>query len=159
MAALGLSACSVGPQSRADARPAAFRQLSPGDRQLVLNGQIRDGMSQDAVYIAWGAPDRTFQGRHEGKPFESWIYLTTRTSTTGPIGYPYYYGPYLGLYPGGGYYGGGRRRGGFGYYGGYYNPSYLYGPQFISVTDVPYRKAVFVEGQLRTYEELRRGSR
>ncbi|MBV9657141.1 MAG: hypothetical protein JO295_03420 [Verrucomicrobia bacterium] len=151
--ALLLSACANTQQSRAKDRPAAFKRLSPGDQQLVLNGQLRDGLDKDAVYIAWGAPDRVFEGRHSGHPFESWVYLTQRTAVvnTGP----FYYGPYLGLYPGVGYVRGGRR--GFAYFGGYYDPAFLYGPQF-ATTLVPYKKAVFVDGRLQTFEVLRNDS-
>jgi hypothetical protein len=149
-----LSACAS-TQDRANSRPAAFRRLSPGDQQLVLNGQIREGMDKDAVYIAWGAPDRVFQGSSQGKPFESWVYITQRTT---PAPGPFYYGPYLGLYPSAVVVGGRGRRGRFISAGGYYDAAFLYRSQF-QVTEYPYKKAVFIGDRLRSFETLARDTR
>lgn len=154
--ALLLVGC-VSTQDRASERPAAFRALSAADRNLVLSGQVREGMNKDAVFIAWGSPDRAFAGRAENKPFETWVYLTQRTTPT-PAG-PIYYGPYLGLYPRNVAIIGGRgRRGRYVNAGAYYDAAWLYRSEF-QVSEVPYRKAVFIDGRLRSFETLTRDSR
>ena len=153
-----LTACAS-TQDRASSRSAAFGRLSPSDNQLVLDGRVREGMDKDAVFIAWGAPNRVFEGRAQAKPFESWVYVTQRT-TPAPAG-PFYYGPYLGLYPGGGFYGGrgGRfRRGRYLSAGAYYDAAFLYRSEF-QVTEYPYKKAVFIDGRLHSYETLSRETR
>ena len=151
-----LTSCAS-TQERASSRPAAFSRLSARDKQLVLDGQVREGMGKDAVFIAWGAPDRVFQGRAQGKPFESWVYVTQRT-TPAQAG-PFYYGPFLGLYPTPVLVGGrGGRRGRFINAGAYYDAAYLYRSEF-QVTEFPYKKGVFIDGVLRSFETLTRESR
>jgi hypothetical protein len=151
-----LSSCAS-TEERANARPAAFSRLSARDKQLVLNGQVREGMDKDAVFIAWGAPDRVFQGRAQGRPFESWVYVAQRT-TPAQAG-PFYYGPFLGLYPAPVLIGGrGGRRGRFINAGAYYAAAFLYRSEF-QVTEYPYKKGVFIDGVLRNYETLTRDSR
>ena len=44
-------------RTRAHDHPATFAKLSTGDQRLVLHGEVRVGMSTDAVYIAWGEAD------------------------------------------------------------------------------------------------------
>ena len=58
-------------------RPEAFRSMSPADQALVQNGRIREGMSKDAVYIAWGPPSQRAPGRNRGSIVETWIYDAT----------------------------------------------------------------------------------
>ena len=151
-----LTSCAS-TQDRASSRSAAFGRLSARDKQLVLDGRIREGMDKDAVFIAWGAPDRVFQGRAQGAPFESWVYVTQRTT---PAPGPFYYGPYLGLYPGASYYGGGRRfrRGRYFGAGAYYDAAFLYRSEF-QVTEYPYKKAVFINGRVHNFETLARDTR
>lgn len=112
LGALLLSSCET-PRDRIAQRPEVFNALSPRDRDLVSRGQIREGMSQDAVYLAWGAPNQRGAGRHRGSSAETWIYFSTTTGDHYPgygfgygrFGYGYGFGPY-------GY--------GFGGYGGSY---------------------------------------
>jgi len=49
--ALILTSCTT-TETRIKERPAAYAALSPSDQALVQQGQVREGMSQDAVYIA-----------------------------------------------------------------------------------------------------------
>ena len=56
LALLTLAGCNT-PATRARVHQGAFGKLSTSDRQLVLAGKVRAGMSTDAVYIAWGEPD------------------------------------------------------------------------------------------------------
>jgi hypothetical protein len=84
------------PQTRIQQQPQKFEALGPKHRQLVENGQIERGMSQDAVYLAWGAPSRTFQGSRNNRLTERWDYSGSRPvySNTFYGSYGRYYGPY-----------------------------------------------------------------
>jgi hypothetical protein len=109
---LFLSACStVG--TRIEKNRTAFEQLSPKERALVSEGKISVGMSQMAVYLAWGQPQQKATGVVRNSPTESWVYTVT-TSAYGPYGYgPYWYGGwggyagvrYLGFHHGRRFYG------------------------------------------------------
>lgn len=97
--ALVLTSCST-TETRISNHPEVFQRLSAQDQDLVRQGKIRDGMSQDAVWIAWGTPDQKGTGIARHRAVETWIY-NEYTYANAP--YPYPYGPY-GY---GGYYGGG----------------------------------------------------
>src|SRR5206468_11897648 len=47
-----LTSCST-PQTRITDHLETYQSLSPRDQALVSRGQIRTGMSQNAVWIAW----------------------------------------------------------------------------------------------------------
>ena len=96
--ALVLSGCST-TETRISDHPEIFQTLSPRDQELVKAGKIREGMSQNAVWVAWGSPDQKATGVARGNPVETWIY-NEYTYANAP--YPYPYGPF-GY---GGYYGG-----------------------------------------------------
>lgn len=96
--ALILTSCST-TETRISEHPEIFQRLSPHDQALVRQGKIREGMSRDAVWVAWGAPDQKATGTARGRPVETWIY-NDYTYANAP--YPYPYGPY-GY---GGYFGG-----------------------------------------------------
>jgi hypothetical protein len=98
--ALILPGCST-TETRISDHPEIFQTLSPRDQELVKAGKIREGMSQNAVWVAWGAPDQKATGVARGNPVETWIY-NEYTYANAP--YPYPYGPF-GY---GGYFGGGR---------------------------------------------------
>jgi len=91
--------CST-TETRISDHPEIFQTLSPNDQALVKAGKIREGMSQNAVWLAWGVPDQKATGVARGKPVETWIY-NEYTYANAP--YPYPYGPF-GY---GGYFGGG----------------------------------------------------
>ena len=95
-AVIGLSSCeATSPASRAAKSPGVLERLSPHDRELVMKSTISEGMSKDAVYIAWGKPDGITHGSMNGKTVETWTYTSLR-----PI-----YRPYYGMGFGMGYYG------------------------------------------------------
>jgi hypothetical protein len=123
------------PQSRIQREPGKFEALSSKQRSLVEQGQISRGMTQDAVYLAWGGPARVFQGSKEGKLTERWDYAGTQ-----PVYYTNFYGSY------GGYYGPWRGRG---YYSGI-----GFGPE---VAYIPYRIASvwFIDGRVDSWERAR----
>jgi hypothetical protein len=104
-----LTGCAT-TQSRISQNPEMYQRLSPGDQSLVQEGKIRNGMSREAVYLAWGGPDQKTTSSVHGRPAETWVY-------TGTSYYPYPYGWGPGFY-GRGFYGYGyvsrhRHRGGF----------------------------------------------
>lgn len=52
----------------------AYASLPPETRAMVDQGQIRVGMNEDAVYIAWGKPSEVLQ-REDGKGLRTiWHY-------------------------------------------------------------------------------------
>jgi len=97
--ALVLAGCATTEQRISD-HPEMFNGLSPNDQALVRQSQIRAGMSQNAVWLAWGSPDQKAVGNMRGRATETWIYITYTMAPYGygyPYGYPYGYGPGLGF--------------------------------------------------------------
>lgn len=78
--------------SRISSNPEMFQRLSAADQALVSQGQIRRGMTMDAVWLAWGNPEQKIPGDARGGPGETWVYL--RYATPPSYGGPYYYGPF-----------------------------------------------------------------
>jgi hypothetical protein len=70
---LALCGCST-VQSRIQERRAVFDRLPPPQQRLVTRGEVREGMSRDAVYMAWGKPDEIWRGTRHGAPIEVWTY-------------------------------------------------------------------------------------
>jgi len=129
-AALLLSQCvSATPQKRIERNPQLFSQLGNRDRQMVSSGVIREGMSRDAVFLAWGRPDRVTVGTTRGKEVEAWTYLRERAVRTVNFNAGFGYG-------GWGPYGGFGPFGGFGWGG---HPFWGGGP---TVTYIPYTAGV-----------------
>src|SRR5213595_605459 len=81
--ALTLSSCST-TETRISGHPEIYQSLPSRDQALVSQGQIRAGMSQNAVWLAWGSPDRKIVGNMRGRPTETWIYVNY---TTAPYGF------------------------------------------------------------------------
>lgn len=98
--ALFFGGCAT-PEQRISDHPEVFQTLSPRDQELVKAGKIRENMSMDGVWLAWGTPDQKATGVARGKPVETWIYNDYYYANSP---YPYPYGPF-GY---GGYWGGGR---------------------------------------------------
>ena len=78
-----LTGCST-PQTRISEHPDFYQSLSPRDKALVNQEQVRNGMSRTAVWLAWGSPDRKIVGNMGGGPTETWLYIYYST----------YYPPY-----------------------------------------------------------------
>ena len=128
-----------------------YQTLSGRDQALVNEGRIREGMSENAVWLAWGAPDERLAGRSHGQSAETWIYVST-TAVYDPY-------PRFGLGFGGGFYGGGglfRHRGHFAYRSyGFYDP--FYDPFFYSRFEhvsYPYKTVSFQGGRVIGYQFL-----
>jgi hypothetical protein len=124
------------PQSRIASEPALYQALPASQKSLVERGEIARGMSRDAVWIAWGAPTRRFEGSEEGRTTERWDYVGAQpvyhTSVYGAFGFGY------GRY--------GRR--------GYPYSAYALAPE---VTYLPFRRASvwFVNDQVDRWDRLR----
>jgi hypothetical protein len=74
-AVLLLTGCmSSSVASRTKERPAAYAALPPDIKSLVDSEQIRVGMSEDAVYIAWGKPAQVLQSETERGAQTVWQY-------------------------------------------------------------------------------------
>lgn len=94
MAAFLTASCSLPTtQNRIARNGAMYSKLSSEHRQLVAAGKIAEGMSKDAVYLAWGAPDRIFQGEKGGVVKERWTYTRSRPVHSASLGLGY------GVYP------------------------------------------------------------
>ncbi|MFC5049627.1 hypothetical protein ACFPK9_03205 [Rubritalea spongiae] len=102
---LFLSSCATDAiQRRIDKNPEMYSRLNADDKQRVNSKKIAQGMSKEAVFLAFGGPSRSAKGLKNGKHYERWYY--TRLT-------PDYVGGY---YPGYGRYG---PRGYYGYGAGF----------------------------------------
>ena len=55
-------------------RASAYAALPPDTKRLVDQGQVRVGMSEDAVYIAWGAPSQVLRSENQSGSISTWLY-------------------------------------------------------------------------------------
>jgi len=75
LAVLLLTGCATSTiESRQRERAASFAALSPELQTLVNEGQIRRGMTQDAVYISWGKPAQMLQQEDHRGLVTFWLY-------------------------------------------------------------------------------------
>jgi hypothetical protein len=73
-----VSSCATSSvESRKQERAAAYSALSPEDRQLVDQGQIKVGMSPDAVFLSWGRPDEVLENETREGHATIWLYTGT----------------------------------------------------------------------------------
>ena len=74
-AALLLAGCATSTiESRRRERPVAYAGLSPEQKELVDKGQIKVGMSSEAVYIAWGPPSEILESETPQGHTTVWIF-------------------------------------------------------------------------------------
>lgn len=149
IAAISFVQCSSTPTTRIEKNPQMYAKLNAKDRHLVTHGLIHEGMTRDAVFLAWGRPDSVSVGVNRGRESESWTYEGQRPVRSmsmnmgfgfGGLGYGGF-GPYG--YGGWGPYG----FGGFPYYGG-----------GSAVTYIPYTAGVaeFVGGRVVSWKSIKR---
>ena len=75
LSVLLLSGCATSSiESRRNERASSYATLSPEFKTLVDQGQIRRGMTQDAVYIAWGKPAQILQQEDQRGQVTFWLY-------------------------------------------------------------------------------------
>ena len=77
--ALVFSSCATNntPTTRISKSPEIFQQLSPSDQELAKQGKVKEGMTKNAVLIAWGEPSKINKGSKDGAGFEKWYYATS----------------------------------------------------------------------------------
>ena len=151
LAALLFAGCST-TESRISEHRDLFNTLSATDQQLVAAGRIRTGMSQNAVWLAWGSPEQRAAGAMRGQMTETWIYVNY-VPAYGYGGYGYPYGP--------GFFGGGgvaiirtRHHGRSVAFVGdpFYDPFYYsYIPPSVPY---PYRTVTFANGRVVSFQSL-----
>jgi hypothetical protein len=156
LAAVGLCLTSCETlEKRISEHPDIFNSLSPRDQALVRQGQIRSGMSTNAVWLAWGSPEQKVAGEMRGHQTETWIYLAGTTAYG--YGYGYGYGPWGYGYGPWGYGGFGvgvarfHHGGRFAFFGDpFYDPFYYsYIPPTIYY---PYKTVTFSGGRVMSFQ-------
>jgi hypothetical protein len=70
--AVGCATSTV--ESRKKERLTSYNALPPDQKQLVDLGQIKVGMSADAVYIAWGPPSDILESEDEHGHWTTWVF-------------------------------------------------------------------------------------
>lgn len=90
-----LTGCQTGAENRIQKNPQLYGKLSSKDQERVRRGDIREGMTEEAVFLAWGRPDRVLSGSRGGRATEKWAYFDSRPVTTfsyniGPGIHPFY---------------------------------------------------------------------
>lgn len=55
----------------------AYEALAPEVKALVDQGTIKEGMTEDAVYVAWGEPSEVTHGETEAGRVTTWFYKGT----------------------------------------------------------------------------------
>jgi hypothetical protein len=68
--------------SRKQEKFSAYDALSPEQKQMVDSGQIRVGMSADAVYIAWGKPSEVLESEDAQGHLTIWRYYGSSLQET-----------------------------------------------------------------------------
>lgn len=93
-----LASCASPIAKRIERNPDIYNKLSERHKSLVSRGEVEEGMSKQAVFIAWGRPDRAFRGSRNGRAMEQWSYLdydAVPGGWGGPgWGYGGWYGPH-----------------------------------------------------------------
>jgi len=91
------------PASRIAGNQLVYQSLPAKQQELVRQGIICEGMSPDAVFLAWGSPNSApYVGQKNGKSVVRWEYsamepVTVANGWTSPYWGPYgWYGPYYG---------------------------------------------------------------
>jgi hypothetical protein len=64
-------------ETRKTERSAAYSSLPADQRELVDKGQIKIGMTEDAVYIAWGQPSQVVTSEDSNGRVTTWLYHGT----------------------------------------------------------------------------------
>ena len=61
--------------TRKQERLAAYNALPPEQKEAADRGQLKIGMSEDAVYIAMGAPDQILHSESAAGSTTTWVYM------------------------------------------------------------------------------------
>lgn len=136
-----LTSCST-TESRISENPQMFQSLSASEQALVTQGRIREGMSKNAVWLAWGTSEQKLSGMTRGRSTETWVYMEYTYASD-----PYPWRPYgfgrVGLYH---RYGGHR----YAFYGDpFYDPFYSYIPPRVAY---PAKVVTFQNGRVVSWQ-------
>lgn len=82
-------------ESRKMERRAAYDSMPADFRAAVDQGNLRAGMNEDAVYIAWGRPGQISKGGNESGEFSTWTYRGYQLEDVGYWGYRAYHPAYV----------------------------------------------------------------
>ena len=135
--ALLLASCASPRELRVEHHPELFAKLSEKDKLDVRQGRVHEGMTKDAVFLAWGKPSHVSMGKRDGKTVERWRYQAYQPVMTESYGFG------MGVGIGGGYWG----RHGYGYY---YDPMFYASPS-VSYVPVEGRSVEFVDGKVTAF--------
>ena len=137
VSALLFASCAAPVTRRIEKNPQLYSALSDRHKAMVQRGQIEEGMTKEAVFLAWGKPERASKGTRNGKTVERWSYTAYNAVHTSSIGF-----------------GVGMGYGGF-YGGPFYDTMFYREPV---ATYVPYeaRWAEFVSGKVTAWSADRR---
>ncbi|MEP6664355.1 MAG: hypothetical protein ABJC04_11910 [Verrucomicrobiota bacterium] len=73
-----LAGCATSTvETRKKERPASYQSLSPENKALVDQSQIKVGMTEDAVYLAWGKPSQVLKSENARGAVTTWLYEGT----------------------------------------------------------------------------------
>ncbi len=148
---ISLAGCDT-PATRARRDAAGFGKLSAADRTTVLAGKVRPGMTKEAVYIAWGEPDRKQTSADGKEATESWFYRRQLTLKPAMDSFDRWlpgsgvFGPTVPL----------SLRAGFGF-GGIGNEGALQTQPHLLITDDTAKRADFTAGRLSAYDLFQAG--
>ena len=70
-----MASCVSPVQRRMERNPELFAKLSAAHKVHVLEGRVVEGMTKDAVFFAWGKPQRVTVGKRNGVAMERWNYM------------------------------------------------------------------------------------
>lgn len=128
-----LTSCASTPQSRIASNPEIFNALSNSHKELISHGRITEGMTSQAVFLAWGKADFVKRSSSGGRLTETWVYNGVQPVYASSYGFGmgYGYGPY---------------------HRGYYDPYFCYGPtvyyQTYVVGKVTFRNGVVTQWEV-----------
>lgn len=94
--ALLLASCvSQTPADRIEKNPLLFDSLPVDQKLMVQQGRICNGMSPEAVFLAWGHPNTPpVECQTTGSKTERWVYRAYESVPVMTTGFGFGYGPY-----------------------------------------------------------------
>ena len=88
--ALGGCTTLTPAERRVEKNPDLFATIPEREKPIVLRGDIVEGMSRDAIFLAWGRPGQVASGSRNGKTTEKWAYFSNAPVSTVSVGYGSY---------------------------------------------------------------------
>ena len=95
LAVMLVSCVAPTPAERITENPLMYGSLPAKQQLLVQNGQICNGMTPDAVYLAWGNPNTPpVVGESNGRKIERWVYRGYEPVPVMTVGGGFCHGPF-----------------------------------------------------------------